>query len=152
MPFLARILRFTQYKRFTPFHVHILTDQDKPVLSVKRGITLVGSKVVVMDSEDRPIGMFKQKLFSFTSTFDVLDMEGNVICQLKGKWTQWDFKFIKDNIEFAHVSKKWGGMAREIFTSADNYMLHINEAVPKNDPMRLMILAAVVCIDMVLKE
>jgi hypothetical protein len=31
-------------------------------------------------------------------------------------------------------------------------MLEIKETVPKDDPLRILILAAVVCIDMVLKE
>jgi hypothetical protein len=31
-------------------------------------------------------------------------------------------------------------------------MLKINETVPENDPNRTLILAAVMCIDMVLKE
>ena len=39
-----------------------------------------------------------------------------------------------------------------MFTSADNYMLKINDTVPEDDPLRILILAAVVCIDMVLKE
>ena len=55
-------------------------------------------------------------------------------------------------MEYAHVSKKWSGFGKELFTSADNYMLSINEKVEKDDPIRLLILAAVMCIDMVLKE
>ena len=39
-----------------------------------------------------------------------------------------------------------------MFTSADNYMLEINKEVSKEDPLRILILAAVTCIDMVLKE
>ncbi|MCK5761048.1 MAG: RNAase, partial [Candidatus Delongbacteria bacterium] len=59
---------------------------------------------------------------------------------------------MKDEMEFAHVSKKWAGLGKELFTSADNYMLDINENVQKDNPIRLLILAAVMCIDMVLKE
>ena len=55
-------------------------------------------------------------------------------------------------MEYAHVSKKWAGLGKEMFTSADNYMLKINDQVAKDDPVRLLILAAVMCIDMVLKE
>jgi hypothetical protein len=39
-----------------------------------------------------------------------------------------------------------------MFTSADNYVLEINDTVDKTDPLRLLIFAAVICIDMVLKE
>ena len=39
-----------------------------------------------------------------------------------------------------------------LFTRADNYMLEIDPSVPQNDSVRLLILAAVMCLDMVLKE
>jgi hypothetical protein len=43
-------------------------------------------------------------------------------------------------------------MGRELFTSADNYVLQIEETVAPESPLRQLILAAVMCIDMVLKE
>jgi hypothetical protein len=39
-----------------------------------------------------------------------------------------------------------------MFTSADNYVLEISETVPADNAARQLILAAVMCIDMVLKE
>ena len=59
---------------------------------------------------------------------------------------------MRDNDELAQVSKKWAGLGKELFTTADNYMLSINESVKKDDHARILILAAVMCIDMVLKE
>jgi uncharacterized protein YxjI len=82
----------------------------------------------------------------------VLDSGHNPICQLKGKWTGWDFRFMAGDQELARVSKKWSGISKEMFTSADNYILSISEHVPPNSQIRQLILAAVLCIDMVLKE
>ncbi len=39
-----------------------------------------------------------------------------------------------------------------MFTSADNYILEISSDVPEDHVVRKLILAAVMCIDMVLKE
>ncbi len=50
------------------------------------------------------------------------------------------------------MPKKWAGLGREMFTSADNYVLEIADHVPQNENIRKLILAAVMCIDMVLKE
>ena len=52
----------------------------------------------------------------------------------------------------AHVTKKWAGLGKEMFTSADNYMLEISAQLPVDDDKRKLILGAVMCIDMVLKE
>ncbi len=150
--FITKMLRFTDYKRMTPFEVEIKTASGEKVLTVKRGISIFLSKVQVIDENDNLVGIFKQKLFSIGGKFDVLDANENFLCTLKGKWTSWDFKFMKDDMEFAHVSKKWAGLGKELFTTADNYMLSIDENVQPDNPIRLLILAAVMCIDMVLKE
>jgi uncharacterized protein YxjI len=150
--FITKMLRFTDYKRMTPFEIEIKTASGEKVLTVKRGVSFFLSKVQVFDENEELVGIFKQKLFSIGGKFDVLDANENFLCTLKGKWTSWDFKFMKDEMEFAHVSKKWAGLGKELFTSADNYMLDINENVQPDNPIRLLILAAVMCIDMVLKE
>ena len=149
---ITKIARFTDYKRMTPFNVEIRLPGGPTLISVKRGFALLGSKVEVLDETGTLIGGFVQKLLSIGGKFEVQDATGQPVCMLEGKWSGWEFKFLKDKVQLAQVSKKWAGLGKEMFTSADNYMLSIEESVPKNDPVRPLILAAVVCIDMVLKE
>ena len=54
--------------------------------------------------------------------------------------------------ELAHITKKWSGIGKEMFTSADNYALTIDDNIAAGSDTRRLILAAVMCIDMVLKE
>jgi uncharacterized protein YxjI len=148
----TKLFRFSDAKRKTPFDIEIRTPQGTKILSIKRGWSFWLSKVEVLDENDRIIGYFKQKFFTIGGKFDVLDPYEQVLCTLQGKWTSWEFKFIKDSYEYATVSKKWAGIGKELFTTSDNYMLKIEESVPLNSPLRQLILAAVMCIDMVLKE
>lgn len=148
----TKLLRFTKYKRLTPFDVRITTPDGQQLVRVTRGITFLRSHVTVLDEDDRVIGSFRQKLLSVGGAFDLLDADDKVLCRLVGKWTGWDFRFMAGDTEFAHVTKKWAGIGKELFTSADNYILEITEAVPPDNRVRLLILAAVTCIDMVLKE
>lgn len=150
--FFTKLLRFTDYKRMTPFHVEIKTPNGETLIHVKRGISFFISRVEVFDAQGQLLGLFKQKLFSIGGAFDIYDPSGNVVCSLKGKWTGWDFRFLQGNQELAHVSKKWAGAGKELFTSADNYMLEINQIVQSGSTTRKLIMAAVMCIDMVLKE
>jgi uncharacterized protein YxjI len=149
---LTRLLRFTDYKRYTPFAVEITTPVGEQVLSVKRGIAFWLSRVEVFDEHGRLAGTFKQRLLSIGGKFDVLDAQGNEVCVLKGSWTSWEFRFLKGEREVAKVTKKWAGLGRELFTTADNYMLTIDERLAADSSLRLLILGAVMCIDMVLKE
>ena len=148
----TKMLRFTDYKRMTPFNVEVRTPEGAQVVRVKRGVSIFLSRVDVHDENDEVIGCFKQKLFSIGGAFNIFDTEDNVVCALKGKWTGWDFRFLVGDKELAHVTKKWAGIGKEMFTSADNYVITISPEVPPGSPVRKLILAAVMCIDMVLKE
>ncbi|QDU30200.1 Scramblase [Anatilimnocola aggregata] len=150
--FFTKMLRFSDYKRMTPFEVVIRTPDGAPVLTVKRGVSLFLSKVDVLNESNQRVGGFKQKLFSIGGAFSVLGSNDQVVCELKGKWTSWEFSFKSGDFELAKVSKKWAGFGKELFTSADNYMLQISDQVPADNPVRLLILGAVMCIDLVLKE
>jgi uncharacterized protein YxjI len=150
---ITKLLRFTDYKRMTPFNVEITSPDGRPAIRVQRGVSFFLSKVNVLDETETPVGGFKQKFFSIGGKFDVLDALDTPLCTLKGKWTGWDFQFVNnDGRGLARVTKKWSGLGKELLTSADNYMLEIDNCVPKNSSLRVLIMAAVMCIDMVLKE
>lgn len=150
---LTKLFRLSNdYRHMTPFGLTVRSPEGEAILSVKRGITLFLSKVQVYDEENDLVGGFKQKLFSIGGAFKVLDAQGEPLCELKGKWTSWEFKFMAGDTVLAEVTKKWSGLGKELFTSADNYILRISEDVPPDHPSRQLILAAVFCIDLVLKE
>lgn len=150
--FFTKLFRFTEYKRYTPFEIEVRTPGGELVVEVTRGLTFLRSRVEVAGPQGELLGTFRQRLLSIGGRFDVLDPTDRVVCTLQGKWTSWEFRFMADTTELAKVSKKWRGLGQELFTSADNYMLQIAPTVPADSALRPLILAAVLCIDMVLKE
>lgn len=150
---ITKLLRFTDYKRMTPFDVVVRAPDGSQAIRISRGRAFVRSTVEVRDEDDRLVGSFRQKLLSIGGAFQVLDASERPLCMLKGKWTGWNFRFIADDGEtFAQVTKRWSGVGKELFTSADNYVIEIEESVPPDNPLRTLIVGAVLCIDLVLKE
>lgn len=148
----TKMLRFTKYKRMTPFDVHVTTPSGELVVQVSRGVSLFVSNVQVRDGAGTFLGRYRQKWFSIGGSFTVLGQQDEPICDLKGKWTGWNFRFLAGDTELASVTKKWNGIGKELFTSADNYVLQISDSVPFGHPIRKLILGAVMTIDLVLKE
>ena len=141
------------FKPMTPFEIDIIGLDGKRIIKVKKGLSLILSKIEVFDENDKLIGLFKQKLFpNLGHNFEMFDEKENLVSKLKGNLIGWNFEFLKDENTIATVTKKWSGIGKEMFTSADNYILEIKDAVDKADPLRLLIFAAVICIDMVFKE
>ena len=152
-PFFKIIrLLFQELKTMTPFEIEINGHNGNKIMKVKKGLSLVLSKIEVFDENDKLVGLFKQKLFPVGNNFEIFDEKENLVSKLKGSIIGWNFKFLKDENTIATVTKKWSGIGKELFTSADNYILDINENIEKTNPLRLLIFGAVICIDMVLKE
>jgi uncharacterized protein YxjI len=150
--FFTKLFRFTKYKRLTPFNVVITTPEGDPVLRVQRGVTFFNSYVKVFDENDEEVGGFKQKFFSIFDKFNVVDASGEPVCKLSGNFLGRNFEFKYEDRVLAKVEKKWAGLAKEMFTSADNYVMKMSRNLPEGHNTRVLIMAAVVCIDMVLKE
>jgi uncharacterized protein YxjI len=151
--FINCTARFLGYTGMAPFHIVVTAADGTKLLQVKRGWTVFRSEVQVLTPDDKLVGTFRQKLLSIGGAFSVLDSNGQEKCDLSGSWTSWEFRFkTSSGTELGLISKKWAGLAKEFFTSADNYVLSISETVPPDDPLRLLLVGAVVCIDLVLKE
>ena len=149
---LTKIFRFTDYKRFTPFHLFIQTPDGTQVLRIRKGISALRAVVQVYDEHDQLIGMFKEKFISLGGAFRAYAPTGEELFQIKGSLTSWNFSIKNGEEELGIVRKKWNGIGKEFFTSADNYILEIPSTLAPKDPRRQLILAAVMCIDMVIKE
>ena len=61
--FFTKLLRFSDYKRYTPFHIEIREPQGHTLIHIKRGVSLFLSNVEVRDEEQVLLGRFKQKFF-----------------------------------------------------------------------------------------
>lgn len=149
--FLLHALRLVIDKRMLPTTVAIAEKVDGPaVLTIKRGLTLLRSRIDILDRSGQSIGYFKSKLFSLGGGFYVYDTRDQLVAEVKGDWKGWNFKFIDANgQEVGTVSKKWAGFGKELFTSADNYMISITEGFKGQAGL---LLAAGLAIDIAFKE
>ena len=150
--FFTKLFRFTKYKTQTPFDIEVRDVTGQLVLRLTRGVSLFRSTVQVFDGNEVLLGKFRQKLLSLGGKLNVLDTNDQVICTVQGKMISFDYKFLRDGEQIALVTKKWMGLGRELFTTADNYVIDIEPVLSANDSIRPMIVAAALCIDMLFAE
>ena len=150
--FFTKLFRFTKYKTQTPFDIELRDAGQGLVLRLKRGVSIFRSTVQVFDGNDVLLGRFRQRLLSLGGKLDLLDANDQVVCTVQGKLTSFEYKFLRDGQQIALVTKQWMGLGRELFTSADNYVINIEPTVPATDEVRHLILAAALTIDMVFAE
>lgn len=153
---LVHVLRFVVNKHFLPTKVFVYEganpeDEARLVFSIQRGVTFFRAKVNVLDRAGNVAGWFQSKLFSLGGAFRVFDAAGNEVALVKGDWKGWNFRFLdKSENEMGTITKKWAGIGKELFTSADNYIISLNqEAGPEK---AMLLLAAGLAVDTVYKE
>jgi uncharacterized protein YxjI len=153
---LVHLLRLLVNKRLLPTSVHVYEgadseDQSKLQFSIRRGFTMFRSKVDVLDAKGNVLGWLQSKLLSIGGAFRVFDASGNEVALVQGDWKGWNFR-ITDNHgkELGTIAKKWAGLAKELFTSADTYAVALTgDADPAN---ATLLLAAGLAVDTVYKE
>jgi hypothetical protein len=71
----------------------------------------------------------------------------------EGNWKGWDFKFItKSGREIGTVTKKWAGLGKELFTSADNYIISLSDITNRRSKRERTVAGPGIAIDVVFKE
>jgi len=152
-PTWAKWLRLAVDKSKLPTSVNVYEDEGAPpVITVHRGFAIFRSKLQV-SCAGKPLGYFRRKFISIGGGFNVFDMRDQQVAEVKGNWKSRDFKFLsKSGREIGSVTKKWSGLGRELFTSADNYVIALNGLGGANPEAAALLLAAGLSIDIVLKE
>ena len=147
---LIKTLRFLVNKSLLPTRIDISEGEGKPALLVlRRNVGFLRKRVDVLDGQGTSLGFMKSKLFSLGGGFHVFSAAGKPFAEVKGDWKGWNFKLVDlAGRELGTVTKKWGGLGRELFTSADNYMVAVTGDLSGN----ALLLAASLAIDMVFKE
>jgi uncharacterized protein YxjI len=150
----AKWLRLLINKQLMPTRVNIYESEGQPpVVSIHRGVALFRAKVTVTDSGGRQLGYFKSKILSLGGGFYVFNEAHQQVAEVKGDWKGWNFKFIgADGREVGTVTKKWAGIGKELFTSADNYIISFTDGVSNSPDACALLLAAGIAIDTVFKE
>jgi uncharacterized protein YxjI len=151
---LIKVLRLLINKRLLPTSIEVRASDGGPaMLTIKRGVGFLRTPVQVLDQTGRQIGSFKSKVLTLGGGFDVFDSTGNKIAEIKGDWKGWNFTLRgAQGEEIGTVTKKWAGIGKEFFTTADNYAIALNETAPRSQETVAMLLAAGLAVDTVYKE
>jgi uncharacterized protein YxjI len=153
---LIQVLRFLINKQLLPTKIFIYSgdnaeNESALLFSIQRGITLFRSRIDILDRNGKSMGWMKSKAFSLGGAFRVHDGADNEIALVKGDWKGWNFRFLDNSEqEIGSITKKWAGVGKELFTTADNYIIALKGA---NSPERsALLLAAGLAVDTIYKE
>lgn len=108
---------------------------------------------MVKDGAGNEVGKIVQQNVIGKIRFGLEDAKGEPLGSLNAEnWRAWNFS-IQDGggSEVARITKTWEGLAKALFTTADNYLLDVSsQTLPQ--AMRQLILASAAGVDLALKQ
>lgn len=137
--------------QFMTHQLEITDSSGQVVLKLTRPRKIIKSTVVVSDGADRELGRIVQQNAIGKINFG-LEANGQLLGSIKAEnWRAWNFR-IEDAAgnEIARVTKTWEGLAKTMFTTADNYVLQITNRAP--EPLNSLVVASALGIDTALKQ
>lgn len=146
-----KALRLLLNKAMLPFRLEIKDSNGILIASISRGWTFWMSKITISSGDNVEIGTVRQKFKLFKPTFMIFNHEQVQVAEITGDWKAWNFVINSGGSQIGTITKKWAGAMKEIFTSADKYLVTIDPSY-SNMMNKIIILSAAITIDMVLKE
>jgi uncharacterized protein YxjI len=147
-----KVLRLvSNVDQYLTHKLQVVDMQGNVLLALTRPAKVMKSKVIVQDGQGRELGQVTQQNVIGKIHFS-LESGGQTVGSINAEnWRAWNFN-IQDHAgnEVARITKTWEGMAKTMFTTADNYVVQIHR--PLDEPLRSMVVAAALCVDTALKQ
>jgi uncharacterized protein YxjI len=133
-------------------HRLLITDPNGfPLLQLTRPAKVVKSSVIVGDGGGNEIGRIVQDNVFGKIRFS-LQAGGYTVGAIKAEnWRAWNFR-IEDHTgaEVARITKTFEGVAKTMFTTADNYVVQLHAQIPQ--PLLSLVVASSLSVDTALKQ
>jgi uncharacterized protein YxjI len=145
----VRIL--TSYDQYLTHKLQIVDMGGTPLLTLTRPAKVVKSRIIVQDPGGNEVGQIVQQNVFGKIRFG-LESGGQMLGSINAEnWRAWNFS-IRDHTdtEVARITKTWEGLAKTMFTTADNYVVQIHR--PLQGALQALVVAAALSIDTALKQ
>ncbi|MER5657686.1 MULTISPECIES: phospholipid scramblase-related protein [unclassified Streptomyces] len=147
-----KILRFvSSLDQYMTHKLEIRDAHGQPQLLLTRPAKFIKSRVIVTRPDGSPVGEIVQQNMFGKINF-AINANGQQIGAIKAEnWRAWNFAIVDhaDN-EVARITKTWEGLAKTMFTTADNYVLQIHFQLP--EPLLSLVVATALTVDTALKQ
>lgn len=141
----ALLLR-SMLRSHRPLTIKVWDKDRKELMEMNRPFYWFFSDLRVT-SEHKTVGHIYRRFAFIFRRYDLADSSGNIFARIRAPfWRIWTFAIIDTHgREIAKISKKWGGVLREIFTDADKFLVELGNLTPSQ---KAVVFAAGISIDL----
>lgn len=147
-----KVLRLvSSLDQYLTHKLEVTDPQGRVLLRLTRPAKVFKSTIIVSDGNDTEIGRIVQDNMFGKIRFR-LEAGGHLYGTINAEnWRAWNFR-IEDHAgtEIARITKTFEGIAKTLFTTADNYVVQVHTQIAQ--PLNSLVVAAAVSVDTALKQ
>lgn len=145
---LGHFLRRALLRSHRPLDVAVLDRDGTERIRLSRPFFWLFSSLAVRDAQGAPLGRVERRFGLLHRRYDLHDATDRVFARIAApRWRIWTFAVEQDGgLGRALISKKWGGVLREVFADADTFRVAFEQGTwtPEH---RAVVFAAALSID-----
>jgi uncharacterized protein YxjI len=137
--------------QFMTHKLQVVDVQGNVLLALTRPAKFMKSKVIVQGPHGAEIGQIVQQNVMGKIRFS-LEAGGHTYGSINAQnWRAWNFHVLDHaGTELARITKTWEGLAKTMFTTADNFVVQVHR--PMEEPLRSLVVASSLAVDTALKQ
>lgn len=135
-------------KSHRPLDLQIFDAQGGELLRIKRPFYFIFSEMTITNAQSGLVGHVRKRFGILYKKYDLSNAQGLVFARIKAPlWRLWTFPVIDSRNEpVGVISKKWGGVVKEVFTDADRFQVEFPPSAGSTE--KAVLLAGALSVDL----
>lgn len=145
---IFKLLMRSMFRSHRPLHVKIFDKSGQEVIILERPFYFLFSNMMVKDRTGRLLGTIDQKFAIFRKRYHLKDHRGQAFAQINSpffSFFRFEIESLKMGKSLGVISKKWGGLLKEIFTDSDTFGVDLSHELSEEE--KAIVLGTAISVD-----
>ena len=141
----------TSFDQFLTHKLQVADLSGNVLITLTRPAKVMKSTIIVGDGTGNEVGKIVQRNIIGKIHF-AYEAGGEIVGHIRGEnWRAWNWS-LQDAAgnEVGRITKTWEGVAKTLFTTADNYVVTLDQDL--TEPLRTLVIASALGVDTALKQ
>lgn len=145
---LFKLLLRSMFRSHRPLHVKIFDKRGQEVIALERPFYFFFSTMYVRDRTGRELGKIDQRFAIFRKRYLLSDHQGKAFAKIDSgffSFFRFDIESLLSGASLGQISKKWGGVIKELFTDSDTFGVDISNDL--TEEQKAIVLGTAISVD-----
>jgi hypothetical protein len=137
---------WTRFSTVMPFHLHLTAPGGERLVSLRRHPDFLQDKIGILSPDEMVWATFEDTQIEEGIVLEGFDEQEKPAWQVKKQDKTYTLLATAETL--GSITKERSRTLKDLFTLADNFTVNLNPALPEDSPLRILVLAVAVCVEL----